>query len=261
MTEKNLKQKPYESFTNAATYYVKSRPGYPDQIIELLKNKCGLKAGDSIADIGSGTGIFTQLLLENSFKVYAVEPNAKMREQAEKNLSNFQNFMSIDGTAESTGLVDHCVDGITCATAFHWFDRSKAKKEFKRILKNEGWCLLIWNIRLAEASPLMREYENILIKYGIGYKDAKAGFEKIGDDEVYQFFAPSNVESISFPNHQIVDLKDFINCLLSSSFIPKPQQPNYEKVIQAAKRIFEKYQRNNKVKIIYNTKCYLGYLE
>lgn len=173
MTEKKLKQKPYESFTNAATYYVKSRPGYPDQIIELLKNKCGLKAGDSIADIGSGTGVFTQLLLENNFKIYAIEPNAKMREQAEKNLSNFQNFMSIDGTAESTGLEDHCVDGIACATAFHWFDRSKAKKEFKRILKNEGWCLLIWNIRLAEASPLMREYENILIKYGIGYKNAK----------------------------------------------------------------------------------------
>ena len=62
-------------FSDRVENYVRYRPGYPPEIIEMLRTACGLQPRHSIADIASGTGIFTRLLLENGNTVYAVEPN------------------------------------------------------------------------------------------------------------------------------------------------------------------------------------------
>ena len=59
-----------------------------------------------------------------------------MREAAESLLGQFQNFHSIDGTAEATTLPDQSVDFITAGQAFHWFEPDAARLEFKRILRS-----------------------------------------------------------------------------------------------------------------------------
>jgi 2-polyprenyl-3-methyl-5-hydroxy-6-metoxy-1,4-benzoquinol methylase len=66
---------PTKRFTERADNYVKYRPGYPDEAIDLLQNECGLTEGSVVADIGAGTGIFTKKLLNKGYTVYAVEPN------------------------------------------------------------------------------------------------------------------------------------------------------------------------------------------
>ena len=70
-------------FSDRAEDYMKYRPHYPQQIIEILKSKTGLSQNSIVADIGSGTGISTGLFLNNGNKVFAVEPNKEMREAAE----------------------------------------------------------------------------------------------------------------------------------------------------------------------------------
>ncbi|HEY5741662.1 MAG TPA: class I SAM-dependent methyltransferase, partial [Terrimicrobiaceae bacterium] len=122
-------------FSNTVEHYVRHRPDYPKQIVELLENECSLPAGSVIADIGSGTGIFSKLLLDNAYTVFGVEPNREMRQEAERWLADYLNFRSVSAAAESTGLQERSIDGITVATAFHWFDHEKAKIEFRRILK------------------------------------------------------------------------------------------------------------------------------
>lgn len=64
-------------FNNKAKDYVKYRPTYPKECIDYLFKKFNLK-NKLIADIGSGTGKFTELIL-NAKQVYAVEPNKDMR--------------------------------------------------------------------------------------------------------------------------------------------------------------------------------------
>ena len=56
--------KPTERFTNRVENYTKYRPGYPAEIVSLLSDKFQLEPGAVIADIGSGTGIFAELLLQ-----------------------------------------------------------------------------------------------------------------------------------------------------------------------------------------------------
>ena len=67
-------------FSDRVENYVRYRPGYPPEALQTLKTECGLAPHDVVADIASGTGIWTRTLLENGNPVSAVEPNTEMRQ-------------------------------------------------------------------------------------------------------------------------------------------------------------------------------------
>src|ERR1017187_8835274 len=143
---------PLRRFSDRVEDYVRYRPGYPAGLIRALRSKAGLAQTSVVADVGSGTGIFTRLLLDEGARVFAVEPNDTMRGAAEAELRSRANFVSVKGTAEATGLEDHSVSLVTCAQAFHWFDPAGTRREFRRILAAGGWCALIWNTAIAGGS-------------------------------------------------------------------------------------------------------------
>src|SRR5688572_15000399 len=149
-------------FSSRVENYIKFRPGYPKEVIDILKTDCGLTESSKVADIGSGTGILSELFLKNGNRVFGVEPNEPMRTAAERLLSAFPEFVSVDGSAEATRLEAGSMDFVAAGQAFHWFDRDAAKTEFKRILKPEGWVVLIWNERSIDSTPFLREYEKLL---------------------------------------------------------------------------------------------------
>jgi len=71
-----------QRFSSRVENYIKYRPGYPNEVIETLRSECGLTSGSIIADVGSGTGILTEMFLRNGNTVYGIEPNREMREAA-----------------------------------------------------------------------------------------------------------------------------------------------------------------------------------
>src|SRR5207253_5072108 len=141
-----------QRFSSRVEDYARYRPGYPPEVIQLLKTECGLSGESVVADVASGTGIFTRMLLENHCRLLGIEPNAEMRRAAEEFLAGYASFTTLNGTAQSTILRDHSVDIITAAQAAHWFDPGKARQEFVRILKPGGWTVLMWNDRRINAS-------------------------------------------------------------------------------------------------------------
>ena len=163
-----------ERFSNRVENYVKYRPGYPPEMLDFFRDELNLQKSSVIADIGSGTGISARLFLENGNKVFGVEPNEPMREAAEEFLQDFPNFESINGTAENTTLADKSVDFITAAQAFHWFDKVKVPLEFRRILRDNGHIVLIWNKRAIDSNDFLRDYENFLLEFGTDYEQGQA---------------------------------------------------------------------------------------
>src|SRR5260370_1682520 len=113
--------------------YVRYRPGYPPEVLRVLERQCGLAPSHVLADIASGTGIWTRNLLENGNSVFGVEPNAEMRRAGERLLAPFSKFTSVAGTAEATTLPDASVDFVSAAQAAHWFDRQRTRRAFVRI--------------------------------------------------------------------------------------------------------------------------------
>src|SRR3989442_12453156 len=124
-----------QRFSSRVEDYARYRPAYPGEVIQLLKTECGLSAESVVADVASGTGIFTRMLLENRCRVFGVEPNVEMRHAAEEVMAGHARFKSLNGTAESTTLPDHSVDIITEAQAANWIDPSKSRGDGVRILK------------------------------------------------------------------------------------------------------------------------------
>jgi len=234
---------------------VRYRPSYPKAILELLRKQCGLTSDSVVADVASGTGIFTRILLESGNRVFGVEPNAEMRRAGEEYLAAFPRFTSIAGTAESTTLPDHDVDFVTAAQAAHWFDRARARAEFVRILKPGGWAVLIWNERETDTTPFLRDYEKLLLTYGTDYQEVR---HERTTDEIDGFFAPSPFQSAVLEMRQYCDYATLEGRLLSSSYIPASGHPGYEPMLRELSRIFEMHQKNGQVVLAYVTRVYYG---
>lgn len=246
-----------QRFSSRVDHYVRYRPGYPSEIIALLKKECGLTGDSAIADIASGTGIFTRLLLENGNHVFGVEPNAEMRDAGQQFLARYPNFTSVVGTAEATTLPAHSVDIVTAAQAAHWFDRRKARMEFIRILKLGGWTVLVWNERKTDGTAFLRDYEQILMTYGTDYREVR---HERTTAEIADFFAPSDYKSRTFRYHQDFDYTSLEGRLLSSSYTPQPGNPSYEPMLADLRRIFDVHQVNGTVSIQYDTRVFYGQL-
>jgi SAM-dependent methyltransferase len=245
-------------FSNRVENYVKYRPGYPTGIIATLAKECGLTPNSVVADIGSGTGILSEMFLKNRNRVFGVEPNREMREAGEQLLDEYPGFTSVDGTAEETTLADCLVDLVTAGQAFHWFDRERARKEFARILKPDGWVALIWNERLTDTSPFSRAYEDLLRQYGTDY--AAVDHRNVDADAITAFFAPQSFTLRKFENRQVFDFDGLKGRLLSSSYTPEPGHPNHQPMLGALRALFDQHQSGGHVSFDYVTLLYFGRL-
>ncbi len=242
-------------FSDRVDNYIRYRPGYPPQVVETLKSECGLKHEHRIADIASGTGIWTRLLLENGNHVIGVEPNAEMRQAAERLLAGFSNFTSVAATAEATTLPAHSLDFVTAAQAAHWFNRDQSRQEFVRVLKSGGWLALLWNERLTDSTPFLRDYEQLLLTFGTDYQDIR---HERTTDAVNEFFDPDPFKERTFPIRQEFDYTGIEGRLLSSSYAPGPDHPQYVPMLRDLRRIFEEHAVNGQAAFDYKTRLYFG---
>ena len=248
---------PTRRFSNRVENYLKYRPAYPPAIIPLLKSQCGLTSESAIADLGSGTGFFTELFLKHGNPVFGIEPNPEMRLAGEKVLAKYPKFTSLSGTAEATTLPDGSVNMVVAGQAFHWFDRQRARPEFVRILKPDGWVVLAWNGYRVESSPLMAAYQDLVLRYGTDYSEVRR--EVVGCD-VEEFYAPGVCECARFEFQQTFDYEGLKGRLLSSSYAPEADHPDYEAMLRDVRKIFDANQKDGRVVFAYETELYYGRL-
>lgn len=245
-----------ERFSDRVENYIKYRPSYPTGLIDLLKHACGLSKSSAVADIGSGTGIFATSLLPHAKTVYGVEPNREMREAAERLLGSYPNFKSIPAPAEDTTLEPRSIDLITVAQAFHWFDPHKTRTEFVRILKPGGWTALIWNERLVDATPFLRAYEDLLLRFATDYD--QVDHRRIDESIISTFFNGNKVELATFENCQRFNEEGLRGRLFSSSYAPSEGHSNHKPMMESLSRIFATHAVNGLVSFDYKTKVFYG---
>ena len=240
-------------FSNRVANYVKYRPGYPPEVLDLFRHEMGLTVDSMIADIGSGTGLSTRPFLENGNTVYGVEPNPVMREAAEQYLKEFPNFISHDGTAENTNLRDDTLDFVVAAQAFHWFDPDKTRTEFVRILRPGGYIALIWNERQLDTTEFLRQYEKLLLKYANDYN--KVRHENIDEEKLATFFQ-TGFQRATFANEQVFDFAGLRGRLLSASYMPSEDDPKFPALEKELEEVFAKHCEKDRIKVFYDTNIY-----
>lgn len=241
-------------FSDRVANYIRYRPGYPPELIATL-----LAGSDTpvVADIGSGTGIFTRLLLQRGLKVFGIEPNANMRQAGEEYLAEYGNFVSIDGGAEDTGLDDSSIDLITAAQAFHWFHNEQSRIEFARILKPDGQLALIWNKRRIE-QPFQQAYDALLREIAPEY--GQVNHMNLSSDDIAAFFATGEMDIQHFDYHQQLDFNGLIGRLKSSSYCPPEGSQPYDQLLKELRLLFDKHAVDGMLSFDYDSQLYRGTL-
>ncbi len=223
-----------KKFDNKAADYSKGRPSYPVELFAFLEERFGLDGNSTVADIGSGTGIFTELLAKICGKVYAVEPNADMRGAAKAS----SNVISVDGSAENTTLESGSVDFVTAAQAFHWFDVNSFKRECERILKRGGKTFLVWNRRDMSAAINLRLYD-VCKKYCPNFTGFSGG-ENNTDEKIRTFYCGDYIEK-EFVNTISYSREKFVSRCLSSSYSLSESDAAYADYLRALNEIFDEF--------------------
>lgn len=244
-----------QRFSKRAGYYSRYRPSYPDSLLPYLERELLFSRASVVADVGSGTGILSELLLKNGYRVLGVEPNEDMRRTAEANLAKYKNFRSIRGSAESTTLEGGSVDFITAAQSFHWFNPEKTRAEFRRIRRDRGWVVLVWNIRKA-STPFLQGYDELV-------SWVSEGKRVLGDDvseaTIRTFLG--DYKTVKLPNSQKLDRDGLIGRLMSASYAALPGQPLFEEMITRVSELFNTHQVDGAVTFEYETEVYAGQLD
>ena len=244
---------PVERFSNRVENYVKYRPSYPPEVLDVFRHEMGLKRDSTIADVGSGTGISSKLFLDNGNTVYGVEPNAKMREAAEEFLAAYPNFCSIAGTSTATTLSDNSIDIVIAAQAFHWFEADATRTEFKRIVKPGGCAALIWNERQLNTTPFLIGYEQLLLKFANDY--TKVRHDNINKNTLGEFFQ-GDFHTATFANKQVLDFDGIKGRVSSSSYMPSEADGTYSAMVKELKALFDKHAQNDRISVFYDTNVF-----
>ena len=253
MTERHQKD-PRGRFSNRVDDYIRYRPGYPRELVTWIAETIGLSPSWRVADVGSGTGFLSLLFLENGNTVYGVEPNAAMRASAEQELAGNDRFISVNGSAEATALADHSIDLVCAAQAFHWFELEATRREWRRVLKPEGWALIVFNTRLIEATPFMRAYDRHLVENAVDYTgvDHRRGLM----ERLRAFYGDYREQRFRFTLYHHYD--DVRGLSMSSSYVPAPGHPKHEAFFAALRELFDAHAVDSVVEFPYETEAYLG---
>jgi SAM-dependent methyltransferase len=252
MTFANAKQR----FSTRVADYVRYRPRYPEAVLDFLRTECGLRPQHVIADVGSGTGFLSELFLKNGNRVFGVEPNESMRRAGEELLADYEDFSSVNGSAETTSLADSCADFVTARQAFHWFDTVVARREFRTIVRPPGWIVVLWNDRGLNKTHFTRDYENLLVRFGTDYEKVKDAYPE--SEDIRSFFDGRQFSAREFPNAQEFDLEGLTGRLRSSSYAPEQHHASYEPMMAELQKLFRANNKNGRVRMEYLTQVYCG---
>lgn len=243
---------PTERFCKRSEGYLKYRAGYSPILLDFLRKECGLTPQCVVADVGSGTGLLAELLLRNGNKVYGIEPNREMREAAERVLRSYPGFESLAAQAESTTLAGSSVELVTVGRALHWFDYHKALSEFARLVKPQGWVVVVW-LKRKTSTPMLAEYEELLLAYAAEHRGKKRIQREMENQLVTDGF-----------KNQVIDCQWTFNLdqlkghTLSLSVSPDVGHPNYAPLIHGLEALFDKYHADDRLVFDYETSIYYG---
>lgn len=241
-----------DRFTGKAGDYDAYRPDYPSRLIDYVIDRNVLTERDTVADIGAGTGKFARLLLERDIPVTAVEPNRDMRELGEKTLGEFPGFVSVNATAEDTGIRSGRIALVVAAQSFQWFDPDKFRLECRRILKPSRNVLLVWNCR-DERNRMVMEWRDLCVRHCPDFQ----GFS-VKSSCPSGFFRDEKAEHREFRFRITCDLDAFLGRNRSSSYAPNMEDPSYAAFEKDLTSLFRRYSKKGLLTIPMVARSYLG---
>jgi SAM-dependent methyltransferase len=225
-------------FGSRAKAYAAFRPSYPLEAIDAALRELGDPHELAVADVGAGTGISARLFAERGAAVIAIEPNARMRAEAERH----PRVSWQDGTAESTGLSDASVDAVVACQAFHWFATAAAMREFRRVARRRAALL---QYERDENDPFTAAYGDVVRAYATDDTEALRRRALA----TFAEFPDARVARATFQSRQQLDVLGVLGRAASSSYLPSSGAAA-DSLRHDLETLFDRYQRAGSVDLV-----------
>lgn len=142
------------------------RIGLPERLFDLLAVRGIGERGQKLVDLGTGVGQFARDFARRGVEVTAVDASEALikaaKAQGEKEDLRMEYVVA---DAERTGLPAKSFDVVSAAEAWEWFDRPKAIREVKRLLKPTGWLVIASFDWLPLKGNVVAATEKLIEKY------------------------------------------------------------------------------------------------
>ncbi|MEC4806097.1 MAG: class I SAM-dependent methyltransferase [Jaaginema sp. PMC 1079.18] len=143
--EKDLSEKK-SWYSNVAQAYDKTRPRYPQALLEKVLELAQLPPQARILELGCGPGIATQAFAERGFRIVALEPSREAWAIAQHNCRTYADVEIINSTFEEYAIAPHSFDAVLAASSFHWISPEIRCQKAAAALRNPGKLILLWNV-------------------------------------------------------------------------------------------------------------------
>jgi SAM-dependent methyltransferase len=137
-------------FNEIAAEYDRSRPAYPDALIDCACEVGGLGEGDRVLEIGCGTGQLTRSLLARGLRVTALEPGDQLIRLAKEHLKDAGDVEFVPARLEDMQLPREGYEAVFSASAIHWVDPDLSWRKIAGALAPGGTLALIQYFGLRE---------------------------------------------------------------------------------------------------------------
>ncbi len=241
-------------FFNGKSKYYYTRPDFNKKCFQFLKEKLGLSREYIIAELGAGTGKFTSRIAGYCKKIYAVEPNDEMFEIGKNLCRHKTNIEYIKASAENTSLPQKSLDMALAVQSFHYFDKEKLLLELNKILKDDKYFCIIWNIN-EPVGDFGKDWAALLNKQKQKVTGSGDNHNIPEDREI--IYKDGKYEELSFSRYVFMSYKKLKKYASSISFVPKEDENDFKEFYCQLKKIFDKNKHFNRVKI--NVTTYLQY--
>jgi ubiquinone/menaquinone biosynthesis C-methylase UbiE len=192
-------------FGGTSLDYSKYRDIYPESMYAKLYDAGIGRQGQTILDLGTGTGVFPRGMYRYGAKYTGIDISEEQIQYAIK-LSKEQN-MDIEYKtcpAEAAGFESNTFDVISAVQCFIYFDIKKVMPEIWRMLKGDGKFIAIWMSWLPQEDTIAAETEKLVLKYnpawtGFGYRRSQENWTPELDKDHFEAGAKiSYSEKIKF---------------------------------------------------------------
>jgi len=259
--DSELRRRYAQVFDDVAEEYDRVRRGYPDQLIDAACARGGLRAGDEVVEVGSGTGLLTAALLRRGLRVEAIDPGANMIRLARRRVGAGAAVRFHHGRFEDIALPEGAFGAVFSATAFHWIEPEVGWARAAGMLAPGGILALlqhsdVWDAstvddwrafqaalrtvapEIGERWPELRDEDTILIGAAARADNISAVWSWIGRHELTiaeaaRLFDDVRVDAVRVRTEQTGDQ---VNAYLRTTSLYRRLEPSQRPVLEAENR-------------------------